>query len=247
MNGVRHYSRGPITEAIIDLQVAPLPEEKLSVLDQMKEQVSESYLQQDPIFELTGLFEFQPDGPANTQAQRRQVGYRYTSSDGRQIWQARLSGFTFSRLSPYDRWHPFRDEARRLWTQFDQKLAPATVNRIAVRYVNRIDIPSASIDLKEYFRTSPEIAPELQQGLSGFFMRLQIPQPDIKGEVLFTQTIVPPSTEGTVSVVLDIDLFRTVDIPSCDDGIWQLFEALHVRKNEIFESSVTDRTRELFH
>jgi uncharacterized protein (TIGR04255 family) len=246
MSRVRHYRKPPITEAIIDLQVAPSPGEKLSVLDHLNTKEPESYPQKDPIFEMTGVFEFQPTGLGSTQSQRRQAGYRYANKDGNQVWQARLGGFTFSQLAPYDRWEPFRDEARRRWGDYRRSLAPECVNRIAVRYVNRIDIPNGSVDLKDYFRTSPEIAPEVQQSLSGFFMRLQIPQTDIKGEVLFTQTIVPPQREGSVSVVLDIDLFRTLDIPKDDEDLWGLFEILHDRKNEVFEASITDRTRELF-
>ena len=45
---------------------------------------------------------------------QEQNGYIFASSDERQIFQARLDGFSFSRLAPYDRWETFRDEARRL-------------------------------------------------------------------------------------------------------------------------------------
>lgn len=30
-----------------------------------------------------------------------------------------------------------------------------------------------------------------------------------------------------------------------EEGVWSFFEELHVRKNQIFEACLTDRTREL--
>ncbi|MCO6459644.1 MAG: TIGR04255 family protein [Pirellulaceae bacterium] len=76
--------------------------------------------------------------------------------------QSRVNGFTFSRLAPYESWEPFRHEARRQWEVYRNRLNPQGVARIAVRCINRIDLPGDSVDLKEYFRTSPEIAPELR-------------------------------------------------------------------------------------
>jgi uncharacterized protein (TIGR04255 family) len=47
--------------------------------------------------------------------------------------------------------------------------------------------------------------------------------------------------------VLDLDLFRDVRWdPADDDALWAFMERLRVRKSEIFEASVTDKTRELF-
>ena len=69
---------------------------------------------------------------------------------------------------------------------------PEAIERLAVRYINRIDVPSPGIDLKQYFRTSPEISPDLPQELSGYFMQLTLPQPDLGGAVLINQAIIPP-------------------------------------------------------
>ena len=63
-------------------------------------------------------------------------GYLFTSVDGRQVVQARLDGFTFSRLKPYDKWESLRDEARELWQHYVQIASPETVTRVALRYIN---------------------------------------------------------------------------------------------------------------
>jgi uncharacterized protein (TIGR04255 family) len=55
--------------------------------------------------------------------------------------------------------------------------------------------------------------------------------------------------EGTLSVRLDLYLFREQyeePWPVDDDTmVWEFLERLHDRKNEIFEASITNRTRRL--
>ena len=46
--------------------------------------------------------------------------------------------------------------------------------------------------------------------------------------------------------MLDIDIFSDQDVPDDEDAIWEFFERLHVRKNEVFESCITDTSRKLF-
>ena len=178
-------------------------------------------------------------------AKQEHTGYVFTSTDKKQVLQARFDGFTFSRLAPYREWESFRDEARRLWTVYRERTSPAEVLRLAVRYINRFDLPGPNTELKDFFRTTPEISPDLPQTLSSFFLRVVIPQDDLNGQLLINQTIIPPASPDAVSVVLDIDLFRDTEVPDREDGIWQFFEQLHDRKNDVFEACITDRAREL--
>jgi len=246
MSAARHYPKAPITEAIIDLRVKPPGNLSLNQLALAAAGERQAYPVEDKTYEVAGILAVQPGVSAAATAEQRQTGFKFSSADGKQIWQARLDGFTFSRLAPYDRWDPFRNEAQRLWRTYREWLQPSAITRLAVRYINRIDIPAQNVDLKQYFRMSPEIAPDLPQQLAGFFMQVRIPQEDLRALLLVNQTIIPPAREGVVSVVLDIDLFRDSDVPNDDQSIWAYFGALHDRKNEVFESCITDQTRRLF-
>jgi uncharacterized protein (TIGR04255 family) len=56
---------------------------------------------------------------------------------------------------------------------------------------------------------------------------------------------VPPPQTGLVSVVLDIQFVSGNNVPSEEDGIWQTFEQLRTKKNDVFEACITDAAREL--
>lgn len=244
MKAATRYSNAPIAEAIIDLRVK-LPE-GVAISDVLRSHSGQedAYPQKKDLNRFVGQFEISQQAPS-TSATADHIGFSFASSDEKQVYVARLDGFTASRLAPYDRWEHFRNEARRLWDVYRSAVRPTCIERIAVRYVNRLNLPGERVELKDYLRTSPEVSPDLPQGLEGFFLQVRIPHPDIKCTSLLNETGVPPPHLGVVSVVLDIDLFRTEDVPQDEGGLWNLFEALHERKNDIFEACITNRTREL--
>jgi uncharacterized protein (TIGR04255 family) len=240
----RHYANAPITEAIIDLRVEPRAGISAETFAAAREGEDAAYPSREEMYEAAGTMEFRK-GAATASAHQRQTGYRFTSADGKNIFQARSDGFTLSRLAPYESWEPFRDEARRLWSGYRKRFGPAQITRLAVRYINRIDMPGNRVDLKRYLRTAPEVSPDLPQDVEGLFLQIRIPQTDIQSHALVNEAIVPPVREGVLSVVLDIDLFRANNVPGDEEGIWQFFDVLHTRKNDIFEACITDDTRRL--
>jgi len=186
------------------------------------------------------------DQGAAAAARSIHVGFLFISRDEKQIFQARLDGFTMSRLAPYERWEPFRDEARRLWDVYRSVAKPTKLTRLAVRYINRLDLPLPVADLKDYLRTVPEVSSDLPQNLAGYFMQLRIPQEDVNSLLLVNQAIIDPAKPGVASVVLDIDVFRVDELPTNETGIWEFLEQLRVRKNDVFEACITNKARELF-
>jgi uncharacterized protein (TIGR04255 family) len=243
MEKAKYYSRAPITEAVLGFLVK-LPN---SISVESLAKVQEGQNAQYPTRYNRKMLRAQVFGgeAVGTTASQAQVGYDFHSGDGKQIFQARLDGFAFSRLAPYDRWESFRDEGRRLWEIYRTVAQPEAITRIGVRYINRLDLPLQNLDFKHYLRTVPEVSPDLPQGLSGYFMQLQIPLEDLKATLVINQTLAPQPGPNMVSVLLDLDLFRDVEVPQEEEAIWRYLEKLKVRKNVVFEACITDQTREL--
>lgn len=115
-----------------------------------------------------------------------------------------------------------------------------------MRYINRLDLPLPVKELKDYLRTVPDVSSDLPQALAGYFMQLRIPLEDVKSLLVVNQAIIDPAKPGVASVALDNDVFRVDDLPTDEPGIWDSFDVLRNRKNDVFEASITDKTRELF-
>ncbi len=200
----------------------------------------------EPLFSAQGQISIGPDSTAIAEASAEAIGFLHRSNDRLQIYQTRVNGFTFSRLAEYTSWVEVSCEARRLWDKYRVIAAPVAITRIALRYVNRLDIPLPLDDFSRYLRTGPQLSSELPQGLSGYFMQLQIPLPDARTACVINQTIIEPSKLNTVAVVLDIDVFRMSELPNGDGVLWEQMEQLRHEKNRVFEACITDDARKLF-
>ncbi|MGA3041733.1 MAG: TIGR04255 family protein [Bryobacteraceae bacterium] len=238
-----HYSRAPITEAIIDLHcVLPNAPDLKQLLD-VRAPLADSY---PTLGELRSVTARIAPGSSVTSADEL-VGYRFLNNDGNRIVLVRRDGLAFSWLAPYDRWESFRTEARRVWEIYSAVLNPTELTRIGVRYVNRIDIPvgpGQGIELDDYFRTGARIAPELPQQLDAYFIRLQMRLSSLKGNLIITQTAVQPPSPLTVSTLLDIDAVVS-GVPVDAATAWEIVDDLRAEKNLAFESCITDRVRDL--
>src|SRR6266702_1519681 len=240
-----HYSRAPITEAILDLKVILPDDFSVEKFLEIHKRISDRFPTSQPIHVGSLVVQAGPD--IQVDAHRQHSGFLFRSQDNLRIFQATLQGFTFNRLAPYDTWEEFRSDDRSLWEIYKDICRPAFVMRAAVRYINLFNMPvKGSLELREDFKTMPEIAYKMsQKTLSSFFMQLQIPQEDLNCMLILNESLSPVTSPGYVGVILDIDLFRQPVWQSDDEDIWKFLEQLRERKNQIFKESITEKTEEL--
>ncbi|HEX4341546.1 MAG TPA: TIGR04255 family protein [Polyangiaceae bacterium] len=234
----RHYAHAPITEAVIDFGVQLSADPTAENLGEIRD---ESYAQRDPVF--MGHVQF---GSGTTSATQQALGWRFRSADGPYIYQVRTDGFALSRLTPYENWDNFSSEARRIWDKYRAVAKPITVQRIALRYINRIDIPLPLNDFGEYLQCSPSVSPHLPQGLSNYLMSLTIPLDELVTVVVNEAILNQVTKPNAVSILLDIGVSQSLSLPFEEEALWERFGYLRKVKNHVFEACITDKTRELF-
>lgn len=247
MQRQKHYSKAPVTEAIIDLRVI-LPEGlTLDNIATIHNHVIDRFPIIEPLYTGTGSLIFQPGIPVQIEAYQQQNGFLFKNKENRKIFQATLNGFTFNRLAPYESWEELSNDAKYLWEIYKSICKPTHVTRVALRFINQLNIPiKGQIDIQDYLRTVPEISPELpQQTLNSFFMQLQVPQMDLNCMLIINEALAPITNPELLSILLDFDLFRQQTWQSDDEDIWQFLENLRHRKNQAFEACITEETRRL--
>ncbi len=227
-------------EALIEFRATFDRTLALDDLASMRDALGASYKHTGAQREWTGRIDLGASGAASS-GDLRDVGFLLTTEDKRRAVQLRIDGLRFSRLNSYDGWESFRDEARALWSQYRGLTNPNGLERIGVRFINRIPIPPIA-NLKHYLKTGPEIASSLEQNLSNLFMRVVVPV-DAKTRVVVTELIDERQTPS--SVVLDIDAIGTGPLEVDDSAVWAEADRLRDIKNRFFFESVTDKVIEL--
>lgn len=236
------YPKAPITEAVMDIRV--LPRGDLDVGDFGPIAVGTDFSEIGDQFSVTGAIAV--GAPAAQAITPVKEGIQFSTKTHDRIFQAQRGGWAFNKLAPYESWEKFSTEGQELWKRYRQVARPASIVRVALRYINRLDIPVPFADFKEYLLTVPEIAPKLPQGLSGFLMQLHIPQPDIDALAVLNIAMMPPIAPNICSILLDIDVFKEGNVAQTEDELWRYFSILREKKNFIFESSITDTMRGRF-
>jgi uncharacterized protein (TIGR04255 family) len=245
------YGNAPIIEAILDLRVEPRPGVSAIEIGAGFSELTDEFPNRQELPAETGLqITFGPGGPPRLTSGPVLGGFRYESADGRRIMQARRDGFVFSLLPPYEDWETFCGETRPLWERYRTAWQPRKIVRAALRYVNQFDFsvtPDAS--LAQHFTIAPGsptpgLLPLLK--MTGYSLQMVLPQPDIEATAVLNHALVP-SPPDTVSIVLDIDLFREPLAwdPNDDSELWNRMSELRERKNALFEACITPQTREL--
>jgi len=240
----RHLDNAPIVEAIIDLRVKNPSSFGVTDFLSLKEDLKKEY----PIVEDRRLVEvggkIEGKQIEQTIIDKGITGYFFKTSDSKNVAQFRIDGFTFSRLSPYSEWETVLSEAKRLWGLYSIKCLPELITRIAVRYINRLDLPLPIEDFADYLTAPPLVPDSLPQGVSQFLTRVVIHDADITANIV--QTMKSSSKADHIGVILDIDVFNLKESGFEESSIWPEFEKLRDFKNRIFFESITEKTVRLY-
>jgi|SRR5882724_1051657 len=175
----RHLSNAPITETLIDFRVKARTAFRPEEFADLRTRLTERFPHVDEQRGLQATF-----GIIRGQGQPTVVqdlglqGYFLRTLDQKTIAQFRVDGVTFNRLQPYTSWDELFPKAMELWRLSCSISIPDAITRLAVRYINRIVLPTGAGAFETYLRTAPVIPPELPQYLSSFLTRVTIHDPN---------------------------------------------------------------------
>lgn len=217
-----------------------------NVLDRVVRKLKPKYTRVEPVREVGVKID---DTGANVTVQEDATGYRLASEDQADIVLLTRRSFATARLPPYPGWPSFRDLAKTNWASWNNLAPPQSISRIGVRFINRIDVPTTAegkIRIDEYFNFQPK-ADVFGATLSFYLVQARFPTYLPKWTATVTTTPFQPNpVPGAMSIMLDIDVYREVDIPIHPDRLWLLIEEGRSIKNDLFERALTDKSRDLF-
>jgi len=242
-----HLSRAPIVEGLIDIQVKPRAELSVENLVPLVDKLKTSYPTVKDIRSFQAEVKFEPNQTASQSIDSKQIGYRLERQTPQFVILARVGGITVSRLKPYDTWENLIAEARPHWETYCEVCKPEAITRIATRFINRIELPTDSLDFDDYLAAPPQIPKGLPQEISHFLTRIVLSAKESGSNIAIAQALEAPNVqERTVPVLIDIDVFKEVDMPIDSEQPWDLLSIMRDLKNCAFFDSLTPRALELF-
>jgi uncharacterized protein (TIGR04255 family) len=242
----RHLNNAPIVEAIIDFRVRLSSSFDIKELSTLKETLLDNYPKMTERRQFAGGIEIKDKHFQQTFEDKGLHGYFFSSNDDKNVAQFRIDGLSFSRLHPYTEWETVFAEAKRLWMLYVAKTSPELVTRIAVRYINQMNIPMPIEDFADYLTAPPTVPDTLPQALRHFMTRVVVYDEEQEISANIIQALQKGAKPDYVTIALDIDVYKQLESGFEDSEIWPIFEQLRKLKNQIFFDSITEKAVRLF-
>lgn len=219
--------------------------EREHVIQSLSGKLSE-YDEQKDQHEISGLFKMQVDSePEILDHANPWIGRKLFDSTKNRIGIFHRDKFLYSQLQPYSRWEDFLEESLRLWKIHCEIAQPGEVQRIGIRFINRIQINGNKIELEEYISTSPKSPMDMDMPTTGFLYQDIYGVPDSTYGITITRTAEPltePASSG-INLIIDIDAYSDEVITPAEDKLTKILNDLRYLKNKAFFGTITEKTR----
>lgn len=240
------YKHPPITEAVIEIKFKHIPDKgKVDKFIKKLKGVYTNY-QEEKVYSLDIDMTNAEQDQAKTKT-TPQIIYRFSSEDMTQQLLLNNDSFVISQLAPYCGWKDFIKRFTRDWEIWKKQLGHNEIKQIGVRYINRLDVPvtDSMVEFSEYVNVYP-IMPELLDPQLSHAIQAKIPIDELKCSLSLNSAVVKSPLLNHMSLVIDQDIAKAFETPQNDKEIYSYLNKVHVLKNKIFESCITDKARELF-
>lgn len=238
---MQKYAAPPITEAVIEIRFAPIERQEMEAF---AKKVSDRYPSRaDQVRK-----RIQVEIATETIETEADELIRLATEDETKVVLLGATSIGVSRLAPYAGWPELLERFEADWSDLKRVVGYRKIERVAVRYVNRIDLPTDDSGRVEHERfinlhiNLPHDFPDL----TNYLMAMDFDLADAECSCHVISGPVPSAVIGSASFLLDMDVWRTSSLPQKDAAILDLLRIMRDKKNYLFETFVTDMSRELF-
>lgn len=241
-----NYVRPPILEAVIGITFSqPLGDKTLDAADR---RIGKHYLVHEDVKNTSFSMSL------NVGADRKLIaspadsilvsGHKRMNPSMDELVVLMPDSITVSQLAPYQGWNHFLTRFKRDFHGYMGRQKAREISRIGVRYINRIDIPISGdiVQHEQYLNFYPRVADSLGD-IVGYGMQVSFAARSIGGNVTLRSGPVASPTLGHASFMLDVDVYKTSDLPMGEAALYDLLGKMRSEKNHAFEECITARAR----
>jgi uncharacterized protein (TIGR04255 family) len=242
----KKYKDPPLIEALCEFYFAPETSQDFeSIIDLLYEKIHTGFPKRDRLQLQASQITLDTAGIPEITQQLLPLE-RFQSNSDRVLIQVGQNLLTVNHLKPYTSWEAFLPSVEMGFHAYREVVQPTTIHRVALRYINRIEIMSDRIHLEDYFEFRPFIGQKILQDLAAFTLGIQIPHEEARDMLHIQLASVDSGTPNTIAMILDLtySLVKQGAITLDDISEWLINAHTHIE--DAFEACITDQLRNLF-
>ncbi|MGH8060005.1 MAG: TIGR04255 family protein [Candidatus Entotheonellia bacterium] len=240
----RQYNKPPLIEAVCEFRFEPGEPWDLAIPGLLYERLRETFpkRRQARALETTMLA-----GPDAIQQQMTQVDrLQMLREDETALVQVSPHLLSVNHLKPYPSWAGFISLIREALEVYRTTAKPKGLQRIGLRYINRIEMPGKRLDLEYYFDFYPFVGTRLPEDFGNFLVAIHLLFQE-RRDILRLQLSDTPADQPDVSAfTLDLDYFLAQTDKVNFESVLGWLEEAHDTVEETFEGCIKDTLRERF-
>lgn len=189
-------------------------------------------------------------GPSELKAGVRHLPpwMQFVSHEKHRMVQIAQNLLVVNQLQPYPHFEEWEPEVYRALSIYRELAQPKNAARLGLRYINRVVIPGARVQMEDYFTIYPNLPPGLSDTHGSSLVRVEVPQIEHGHAVLITFGTAASETRKQDEQVFMLDLYDILQLEGSLEDIDFKEEVQRAHNNLVvaFENSITDRLRGLF-
>lgn len=191
---------------------------------------------------------FSPFHPEPSVPAKEPPSVRLISADGLNVISIGRRGFSYHRLRPYIAWDDFKGRARDAWDCFSRFSEPEEISGLALRYINRIDLPLGQ-DWARYLLMRPEIPDAIDTGIQQYLMVLHLQDLGVPATGTVAQVCEATPDPRVIALLLDITVRTPPEarfFAQDAESVWEMIHRLRTYKDRLFFEGITEKTKDFF-
>lgn len=239
-----HLQRAPMGESVLHVKVAesltdgPADDERVALERGLSPL---GYVFDRDILSQNVRVDLAPGKDVGGDFQVRHLGWKYKNRDGHRVIQRFRDGMAFSWLRPYPSWAEFSSAAFDAWDRIPNATEQDMLLRVGLRAINQIVLTGGLEALPRYLK-GVDVLPESGYLREGFMKcdTLRLREGGLRANVVRSVAPPTPFSNGNPILVYDVDAFSCPGTALSRDALRACVEALHVFRNSIFFSEMTE-------
>jgi uncharacterized protein (TIGR04255 family) len=240
----KKYSNPPLIEAVCEFRLTPNTPWDITIPGLLYEQLKVAFPNREQRVVQEVVYVPSPQGLQ----QQIQIGERIFlfSAEKRLFVQIGPRVLTLNVLKPYPNWNGFRPKIEKVWQSLMHTVEVKGVERIGLRYINKIELLKWSGKLEDYFEFYLFLGKRLPQTMASFIAAVELPYANDRDRCRVQLMDAPFDPPNQKAFFLDIDYFLTQPQAVDTAATLEWVEEAHRQAEEVFEGCINDRLRNLF-
>jgi len=240
----KKYKNPPIIEVVCEFRFSPETEWDITVPGLLYEKIRDGFPHKEQrIVQSVEISHTRGEVEHKIHTEERMVFFDTSKKILTQIGPRVLS---VNHLKPYSSWENFKPKIERSFKALLKIIHVKELQRIGLRYINKIEIPEKTVNLETYFDFRPFLGSNLPQDIVNFMVGCMLSFNNGRDLCKVELRSAVPDNPESSAFILDLDYFLSQPKTIIADDALNWIENAHGEIEKVFEGCIKDSLRKIF-